>query len=1134
MAFSIIQDETSGAFKLWDGKDILPMPGPVLEHEATGNRSVDIGGTLVPFDSINAWMTQKKALEAVTDNFGPPPGQVEKALQKGQAEVAARPPSLGQKLLDLPMRYARGAAGFVGSNLDFVKESQKAYEEAQKADAEAKAPGRTARHYIEGLVKGGSFGTFTGLEDIGKAVKNSFIPPPFREADYLKSPETLKPTTPQEAWAQREGEITGGIATGKPVYKGIAAGANALKVPKVLQPFAAGNVIGAAGPLAQGDLGTAAEQAGAMGATALVGQAGAKALGKVAALPKDLEIRRWAKELGSGRGVQKAINEQIAAGKWPSAVEQPYNLFNEPTNVAEAGQTLQAAGHMAGEKVREVSSSMRDESIRLSHGTGTVTASPVDEFRNIIGDTPGVLQSATEKRLGRLADQLSTEGERIGGRGIAGASPETLDQIRAKLNLQPAGRTFEELVNLREDLGKIRAVTDPDKKVMKLAIAATDKAVDQFGSKAPDALRAYRDWQRFYRTQVGPFYGEEAPIRNFTNRPYGEFEKPASKVIPELVNMAPEQIGNVMQAVRKGPHGAAAADNISAGAYQHLYESALDTATQQFSPKKFIKTLNTPELARKYEAALGDRYGDAVKFKDALMKVGLADYKGEPGAVKYMAGYHLFTAGQQLGAMNPMGIWHGIRAGTILIAPKMFYRMIENDMGRKLLAEGLLQKPGTPRAELIQNRITKVAMDLGGKDEGPLPDPDLLPPGGPGPRGLPSPAIAAGPPGEGRYPEYRSGRQLREPAIAAKSPGEQPVYGAKLLPPPVAPPIRAEPGQFTPRLNPPPIYQGAPARAVTPPLATPPVILQGTGQRALPPGSNPPANSARQAAQVFESDRIVREAAGMANVESKIQMERSDAATLVSHLRDLFPERGGPRVKMDAEMFSNLENLTSADHFPQNVRTEAQKVLDRYSMLRPAKPISGFIEPPFVGPRQAPPPGELPLAGRAPVGAPSPVMANVLTPPVVPPKGLFTRENAGSLANRADTNIFSAMKLLDIKVNPETLRTEVATRFPSSLRSKTGVTPDEAAKQLHEAGYLSEGTDAALFDAAERKQSTAGTGQMSAVNDYMIRSFEEMPPTLDSIAEIRSIIASDPRLPKMVRDAAVERIGVIRGMLRSQ
>lgn len=870
----------------------------------------------------------------------PQQSTIQAALDRGQADVAARPPTLGQKLLDLPYRYGAGLAGFVGSNLDFAKESQKTYEEAQKADAAAKAPGRTARHYIEGLVKGGSFGTFTGLEDVGKAVKNSLIPPPFREPDYLKSPETLKPTTPQEAWAQREGEITAGIATGKPVYKGIAAGANALKIPKVLQPFAAGNVMGAAGPLAQGDLGTAAEQAGAMGATALTGQAGAKALSRVAALPKDLEIRRWAKELGSGRGVQKAINEQILAGKWPSAIEQPYNLFNEPTNVTESGQTLQAAGHMAGEKVREVSSSMRDESVKLSRGTGTVTDSPVDEFRSIIGDTPGVLQSATEKRLGRLADQLTTKSEPIGGRGLAGASPELLDQIRAKLGLQPEGRTFEELVNLREDLGKIRAVTDPDKRVMKLAIAATDKAVDQFAPKAPDALRAYRDWQRFYRTQVGPFYGEDAPIRKFTNRPYGEFDKPASTVIPELVKMAPEEIGNVMQAVRKGPHGAAAADNISAGAYQHLYENSLDTATEQFSPKKFIKTLNTPELARKYEAALGDRYGDAVKFKDALMKVGLADYKGEPGAVKYMAGYHLFTAGQQLGAMNPMGIWHGIRAGTILIAPKMFYRMIESDMGRKLLAEGLLEKPGTPRAEYIQNRITKVAADLGGKDMGPISEAEIV-----------------------------KRERLNPP------PG-------LLNPPSSAAPISAEgPGQWNPRLPPPPIYQGAPeppVRAVptgrTAPLATPPVILQGSGQRALPPGSNPPANSARQAAQVFESDRIVREAAGMANVESKIQMERGDATTLVSHLRDLFPERGGPRVKMDAEMFSNLENLTSADHFPQNVRTEAQKILDRYSMLRPAKPISGFIEPPFVGPGRPPPtPGELPLSGTAPAGAPSPI-----------------------------------------------------------------------------------------------------------------------------------------------------------------
>jgi hypothetical protein len=183
-----------------------------------------------------------------------------------------------------------------------------------------------------------------------------------------------------------------------------------------------------------------------------------------------------------------------------------------------------------------------------------------------------------------------------------------------------------------------------------------------------------------------------------------------------LVKLPSEQIQTVMQGIRKGPNGPNAVDNIQAGVMQHLIEGSIDPSTDVFNPSTFVKELGTPSGRRQYQELLGPRFDNAMKFRTALQNAGLKTYGGSPGAVGFSTAYHALQGGVAISTGRLGGAaYHLGTMGLMVIAPATFQRLLNNRVGRNLLAAGVLEKAGTPRAGVIVDKLAKVVDDLGGQ-----------------------------------------------------------------------------------------------------------------------------------------------------------------------------------------------------------------------------------------------------------------------------------------------------------------------------------------------------------------------------------------------------------------------------------
>jgi hypothetical protein len=438
-------------------------------------------------------------------------------------------------------------------------------------------------------------------------------------------------------------------------------------------------------------------------------------LAQAANLLKGDALLEQSKALGGGQGVMQEIVKQ---GAQPLYSRMPEVL----TTLEESGQTLQNAGRLAAEKVRAQSSAMRQEAINLAPKDATVPNSFVGKMQTMVDDGSTVLQSATERKLHRLAAELDTTGAgpalTLGGKSLAGAPPELLERIKAVLPPVNEGITFEKLTNLREDLNRLPAFDDFSRRLVGLAVKAVDSDIAQFGKKFPEPVRAYNEWKDFYAREVGAYHGEGAPLRILTDTEFGRPKMPYSEKIPELVAMAPENIRSAMAAIRKGPAGKAAVDDIQAGVAQHLRELVIDQATGTTNPQALLKQFGNPKDIRRWREALGPRFDPYYNLAKELRSAGVTMETGAvPGAVHFWPTFHAMRGAMMAVGGNPVGaMYHLSTAGSMTLFPAVFEKIASNRAGAKLLAAGILEKPGTPRAGVIQENILRSAAQETKKD----------------------------------------------------------------------------------------------------------------------------------------------------------------------------------------------------------------------------------------------------------------------------------------------------------------------------------------------------------------------------------------------------------------------------------
>ena len=595
-------------------------------------------------------------------------------------------------------------------------------------------------------------------------------------------PDALKlipPPANQEAADFRTlGQYAGGALTGKKLFDVAKLAMSPFKAA-----LAAPAVMSAAPSVAQGDIGGTIENAitgAGLGAAGLgLGRAGGELLNRFS--PEQRALRAESNAIGGGRGVVQQVGREATQGRMPGTATEI------PASVEEAGQTVQNAGLLAGQKAREAATQFRNQAISLAPPDAQVPHSSIEKLRSLVDEGSTTLQSSTSKKLGQLANELDQKvtGPAIGfgKRGLAGAPQDVIDQVRATLGLQGEGVTFKDLVGIREELNKIPTPNDQAARLVKMARKAVDSDIDTFGQQYPDAVKAYRQWQQFYGREVGQYHGEGAPLRSLTEQEYGRFTTPASQVIPKLASQSPEYIRNVYEGIRKGPNGEAAVDNIQAGAAQHLIESSLDPVTQQMNPRSLIKTLRDPASARKWQELLGPRYENFRKLSDALAESGIKP-SDQPAALGFWEGFHILRGGMMAAAGNPIGAaYHLMTGGTMALAPAWFDNMVNSALGRQLLAKGLVERAGTPAAAVVQAKIADFARKQGMPTDIDVTPPERLPSQSGGTRrGLPPTSIEMGVRPPGFQPPRPPPLTLREPAINL---GQRPPPGQLGLPQPM-------------------------------------------------------------------------------------------------------------------------------------------------------------------------------------------------------------------------------------------------------------------------------------------------------------------------------------------------------------
>ncbi len=710
---------------------------------------------------------------------------------KGESMVPKSEPSALQKfsLSTVPTNVALGVAAAPGAAYHLVADPIKAYQliapkpltEEQNAAAikkiQKEGPGfkrlgpevlPAFKEYAQGAANNLTWGALGNL-----------LPPP--ENEKLAAARTL-------------GETTGGLISGKAgydVFKGAIGKALANRAGQTflgagapaLARLALPTAMGATPGLAQGDIPAAIQGATTGltlgGATNLATSIGRPVVEHFS--PEQRALRARSKELGGGQGILNEVNKQIVESKTPGLSEAGYEV---PASVLEGAQTIQGGGPIAGDLARARMTDRLNNEVRpLAPADFTVPSSHIEQFRTLATEGPEAFRNSVQRKLAKLTEELGPKPESGGARSAWEQSAADIlkkakisDEVRSKLAKDAAAiaggvddktvkgvknlfenteagqnpSTFSNLLDLYKELGRVAAPDDFSVRYIELAKEAVVADLNTVGKTYPDAIRAWKMWNKDYARDVGQYHGERAPLRKLYDTNYGTPEQPASTMIAKLVSGTEEQARNVVEGMRAGPHGPAAVDNISASTWQHLLEKH-STEVGTTDLLGLVKELSNPPRRRVLETLLGPRFDSIMNLRKALIDTGLHTYKGEPGAVAVWEGFHTVRGLFKLATGNITGAaYHLGTAGQMQLNAGMVARMANNKMGAKLLAQGLLEKPGTRRAQIIVDKLGKMAEDLGGEQGTPIrgaqdiSEADIVPK--PGSNLLREPVIPQGPP----------------------------------------------------------------------------------------------------------------------------------------------------------------------------------------------------------------------------------------------------------------------------------------------------------------------------------------------------------------------------------------------------
>jgi hypothetical protein len=650
-------------------------------------------------------------------------------------ETGPAAPTMNFDLTELPGRVLSGITNIPSAAYNMVAGPLSAYK-TMEIGSEASQPKTLAeadKFYNQRAVAPRAIGTAEGLAS-GAALG---IPSRF-----------LPETTNEDRLAARElggaigGTVTGGLGLKELAKRGFGSVAKFIGLPAAMS---------AAEPLSRLDIPGAVESAttgaGLGGAAKLAGSVASPLIERYS--PAAKAIRAQNEALGGGKGVLNELNKQVTTSKTPDLVPESYTT---PTSVMEAGETLHNQSKVAGDVARAtMSDRLQNEVFKLAPEDAVAPNSYIEKFKTLATEGPEALRNTVQRKLGKVAAEASPEeGVNSGWVNKAvqmweGVDDNTLKQIKSIFNNTDEGQnpaTFRNLIKLHQELGQISG-NDSVIRVVKTAKQAVEHDINELGKQYPDAVRAWRMWNKDYARDVGQYYNSGAPLRELTNESFGRPDIPNSEKIPKLAAMAPEKAQNIMQGLRQGPAGQAAVDNVSAGAWQHLLEKHQTAFGTNF--KGLVEDLSKPQQRRTWEAILGPRFETAMKLKNTLVDTGLSNYGGgDPRAVSMASNFHTIYGGAQLlgGAAgiggNPMSaLYHLGSAAYMKIKPEMAARILNDKMGARLLAAGLLEKPGTPKANTIISKLGEVIDRVG---------PEPQKPGGGGAAGPISDAEIVGPP----------------------------------------------------------------------------------------------------------------------------------------------------------------------------------------------------------------------------------------------------------------------------------------------------------------------------------------------------------------------------------------------------
>ncbi len=567
------------------------------------------------------------------------------------------------------------------------------------------------------------------------------------------------PTNEAEQAQQRLGELVGGGKLFSSIY---GLGKNIMR--PVLSRLTAGTIMGAAPGLATGDLPRAVEEGVGGGATVGIGEGVGRGIGAAASpiidrfSPAGRALRAQNEALGGGKGVLNEINKQTVESRVPDLAPESYTT---PVSVQEAGEIGRKAFYTSQKPLRELyTARLENEVLKTAPEDFHSSGAYVDVLSKLATEGPEAFRNPIQKKLGKIAGATEEQGfkgqqeaikqaqdfERTNGLNknyaTAGVSKEWFndamkkvgaltedDKVAVKNVFETANEgqpptTPRGLIELYQSLGEVHG-SDSVNNVVKLAKQAVLHEINDIGKTYPDFPRAFKMWNKDYGRDVGQYYNKGTPGRALFEQEYGRPKNPDSLAIPSLVKMAPEEAQNVMQGIRQGPSGPAATDAISSGTYQHLLEKHQTAYGTNW--KAFVEDISKPQQRRTYEVLLGPRFEPVMKLKNALLENGLSNYSASnPSAVKVSENFHTIYGGAQaVGLATGLGgggfsmIYHLGQAAYMKLKPEMAAKIINDRSGLKLLAAGLLEKPGTPKANRIVSKLGEVIDRVGPEPQKP-------------------------------------------------------------------------------------------------------------------------------------------------------------------------------------------------------------------------------------------------------------------------------------------------------------------------------------------------------------------------------------------------------------------------------